>query len=181
MKIGATEIGATALSLLVLGVVFVVFGLYFFETYSPLSHSVSDPNVILWYPIGLALMLGGVACEVAGWLEVEMTNLRRKVDGLYGKTGLLTEKVEELFGKTGQLTGKVYELDGKTGQVAGKVDELTEKVGTLTETVDRLGGKSDKLTKKTDELTTKVGNLTTTTKAEFKKLSTILKKRKRAH
>ena len=177
MKISAKSI---ALSFLVLGVFCVVFGIYLFEEYSPLSHSVSDPSVILWYPIGLALMLGGVACVVAALLEVEMSNLRRKVDELHGRTGLLTEKMDELYEKTGQLTGKVDELYEKTGQLTGKVDQLTGKVGTFTETVEGLGGKSDKLTKKTDELTTKVGKLTTTTKAEFKKLSTILKKRKRA-
>jgi hypothetical protein len=146
------KISAAALSVLVLGIVCAGFGLYFFEAYSPTSHPVSDPNVILWYPIGLTLMLGGVACEVAGLLEVEMANLRRKVS----------------------------ELDGKAGQLKESVTELTGEVGTLMETVDRLGGKSDKLVKKTDELTTKIGKLTTTTKTEFKKLSAILKKKKGA-
>ncbi len=150
------EISAAALFLLGLGVVCVEFGVYLFAEYSPLSHSVSDPNVILWYPIGLALMLGGVACVVAGWLEVEMTNFRRKVDELDGKTGQLREEVTEL---------------------TGKVTELTGKVGKLAETVDRLGRESDKLTKKTDKLTAKAGELTTTTKARFEKLSAILRKK----
>ena len=150
------EISAAALFLLGLGVVCVEFGVYLFAEYSPLSHSVSDPNVILWYPIGLALMLGGVACVVAGWLEVEMTNFRRKVDELDGKTGQLREEVTEL---------------------TGKVTELTGKVGKLAETVDRLGRESDKLTKKTDKLTAKAGELTTTTKARLEKLSAILRKK----
>ncbi|MGD1054757.1 MAG: hypothetical protein ABR867_01575 [Nitrososphaerales archaeon] len=160
------KISAVALSVLVLGIVCAGFGLYFVEAYSPLSHPVSDPNVILWYPIGLALMLGGVACEVAGLLEVEMASLKRKVN--------------ELDGKAGQLTGRVAELTGRVAELTGRVAELTGKMGTLTETVDRLGRKTDKLTKKTDELTTKMGKFTTTTKAEFKKLSAILKKRKGA-
>jgi len=157
------EISAAALFLLGLGVVCVEFGVYLFAEYSPLSHSVSDPNVILWYPIGLALMLGGVACVVAGWLEVEMTNFRRKVDELDGKTGQLREEVTELTGKVTELTGKVTELTGKVGKLA--------------ETVDRLGRESDKLTKKTDKLTAKAGELTTTTKARLEKLSAILRKK----
>ncbi|MGP8056864.1 MAG: hypothetical protein ACLP9K_04595 [Nitrososphaerales archaeon] len=155
-RLRLVEISAAALFLLGLGVVCVEFGVYLFAEYSPLSHSVSDPNVILWYPIGLALMLGGVACVVAGWLEVEMTNFRRKVDELDGKTGQLREEVTEL---------------------TGKVTELTGKVGKLAETVDRLGRESDKLTKKTDKLTAKAGELTTTTKARFEKLSAILRKK----
>lgn len=143
------EISVASLFLLGLGVVCVEFGVYLFAEYSPLSHSVSDPNVILKYPIGLALMLGGVACVVAGLLEIEMTNFRRKVG----------------------------ELDGKTGQLRGEVAELRGKVGKLTETVDRLGRESDKLTKKTDKLMTKAGELTTITKARFERLSEILKKK----
>jgi len=148
--LGLVEISAASLFLLGLGVVCVEFGVYLFAEYSPLSHSVSDPNVILKYPIGLALMLGGVACVVAGLLEIEMTNFRRKVG----------------------------ELDGKTGQLRGEVAELRGEVGKITETVDRLGRESDKLTKKTDKLTTKAGELTTTTKARFERLSAILKKKK---
>jgi prefoldin subunit 5 len=169
-RLRLVEISAAALFLLGLGVVCVEFGVYLFAEYSPLSHSVSDPNVILWYPIGLALMLGGVACVVAGWLEVEMTNFRRKVDELDGKTGQLREEVTELTGKVTELTGKVTEL-------TGKVTELTGKVGKLAETVDRLGRESDKLTKKTDKLTAKAGELTTTTKARLEKLSAILRKK----
>lgn len=149
-RLGLVEISAASLFLLGLGVVCVEFGVYLFAEYSPLSHSVSDPNVILKYPIGLALMLGGVACVVAGLLEIEMTNFRRKVG----------------------------ELDGKTGQLRGEVAELRGEVGKITETVDRLGRESDKLTKKTDKLTTKAGELTTTTKARFERLSAILKKKK---
>jgi prefoldin subunit 5 len=162
-RLRLVEISAAALFLLGLGVVCVEFGVYLFAEYSPLSHSVSDPNVILWYPIGLALMLGGVACVVAGWLEVEMTNFRRKVDELDGKTGQLREEVTELTGKVTELTGKVTELTGKVGKLA--------------ETVDRLGRESDKLTKKTDKLTAKAGELTTTTKARLEKLSAILRKK----
>jgi septal ring factor EnvC (AmiA/AmiB activator) len=156
-RLGLVEISAASLFLLGLGVVCVEFGVYLFAEYSPLSHSVSDPNVILKYPIGLALMLGGVACVVAGLLEIEMTNFRRKVG--------------ELDGKTGQLRGEVAEL-------RGEVAELRGEVGKITETVDRLGRESDKLTKKTDKLTTKAGELTTTTKARFERLSAILKKKK---
>jgi septal ring factor EnvC (AmiA/AmiB activator) len=162
-RLRLVEISAAALFLLGLGVVCVEFGVYLFAEYSPLSHSVSDPNVILWYPIGLALMLGGVACVVAGWLEVEMTNFRRKVDELDGKTGQLREEVTELTGKVTELTGTVTELTGKVGKLA--------------ETVDRLGRESDKLTKKTDKLTAKAGELTTTTKARLEKLSAILRKK----
>jgi len=146
MKISAKS-GASVL--LVLGVFFALFGFYFFYEYSPLSHSISDPKVILWYPIGLALMLGGVASVVAASFGIGMANLRREVD----------------------------ELDGKTGQLTGRITELTGKVGALTKTVDRLGGDSEKLAKKTDELTTRVDKLTSTTKAEFEKLSAIMKKK----
>jgi hypothetical protein len=69
-----------AYSLFVFGGFCVLFGLYFFEAYSPLRNSITDPNVILWYPIGLALMLGGVACVVAGRLELNIEHLETKID-----------------------------------------------------------------------------------------------------
>jgi FtsZ-binding cell division protein ZapB len=146
------KISTAAFSLLVLGVVCIEFGFGFFEEYYPLSHSVSNPNVILWYPVGLVLMLGGVTCVVAGLTEVRMTDFRLKVD----------------------------ELDEKAGQLTGKVAELAGKVGKLTDTVDRLGRESDKLTKNTDKLTTKVEELTRTTRSGFEKLSAILRKKNEA-
>jgi len=80
--------------------------------------------------------------------------------------------VSDSIDRMNKLQVAVDELTKKVDTLAGESDKLTKKV-------DTLAGESDKLTKKTGELTTKVSKLTATTKAEFRKLSAILRKRER--
>lgn len=119
-----------SLSLAILGVFCTVFGLYFFEEYSPLSHPINDPNVILWYPIGLALMLGGVASVVAALLETEMANLRRKVEEINKTAGQLTGETERLTEEIGGLEKKVDGFTEKSDKLARDMDELSRTVKT---------------------------------------------------
>ena len=183
------KIGVAALSLLVLGAICIVFGFYFFEKYSPLSNPV-NPNVVLWYPYGLILTLGGVGGLVAGLLEFEISNVRRRMDTLDGKTGQLAATVEELSETVGRISETGDRLQEKSDRLAEKVDrlsetghrlqeksdKLTERVGRVSETGNRLQEKSAYITRKTDELTTKVDRLAKSTNTEFKQLSANLKK-----
>ena len=184
------KISVAALSLLVLGAICVVFGFYFFEKYSPLTNSVNNPDVLLWYPYGLILTLGGVGGLVAGLFEIEISNVRRRLGTLDGKAGQLAGTVAELSARVGKLSETGDRLQEKSDKLAEKVDrlsetghrlqekadKLTERVGRISDTGNRLQAKSAYLTKKTDELTTKVDRLAKITNAEFKQLSTILKK-----
>jgi septal ring factor EnvC (AmiA/AmiB activator) len=156
----------------------ILYALVFFsQSYNPKQ---PDALVLSEYygvlSLGTALLFAGVVDFV---LHRYFLATKFEIDTLKSEVSKL-EELRGLRDEAKRLTDekKVDELDGKTGQLTGKVAELTGKVGTLTETVDRLGRESGKLTRKTDELTTKVGKLATTTKAEFKKLSVTLKKRK---
>jgi len=112
-----------SLSLSIFGIFCAAFGLYFLYEYSPLNHPVGNPNVVLWFPVGLVLILAGVACIVSAALVSVTARVQKRVVDLNATTAGIQQRLESVASETAALSDKMGQLSEK---VNTRFDELFE-------------------------------------------------------